>query len=210
MRRRLRCEECKAGILILILFAGLPLLLAAQEDNEPEIDWENIPYDLFARGDRTLLISLGVAFPTVFLSNGKTIEHQIDPPVGGTGSLAINYFIMPKLTVGGELGGMFLPTLAGNTLYMIYLGGRVGTQFVAGRFEFPVGISAGMAWQTYLDLGYFGVYLRATGSAFFRATVNWAFGLTSSWFMFPEWTSDTKKNVYGNFVDFTLSARYHF
>ncbi|MCL2214195.1 MAG: hypothetical protein FWC06_03185 [Treponema sp.] len=202
----------KAGILILILSISLPFLLAAQDGDDPsgEVDWDNIPYELFSRGDRTLIISLGVVLPTVFFNDGKIIEHQIDPPVGGTGSFVLNYFLIPKFTIGGEVGGMFLPTLAGNTLYMIYLGVKAGTQFVAGRFEFPLGLSAGMAWHTYLNTGYFGLYLRASGSAFYRATSNWAFGLTASWFFFPEWTNTTSKNVYGNFVDLTVSARYLF
>jgi len=200
----------KAGILTLILLMALPFLLAAQDEDDPSIDWENIPYDLFARGDRTLVISLGVTLPMVFFNDGKIIEHQIDPPIGGTGSFVLNYFMMPKLTIGGEVGGMFLPTIAGNTLYMIYLGAKVGTQFNIGLFEFPLGLSTGMAWQTYLNLGHYGLYVRASGSALFRATINWAFGLTASWFWFPQWTGNSKKDVSGNFVDLTLSARYHF
>jgi len=198
----------KAGILILILLLGLPFLLTAQD--EDEIDWDSIPYELFSRGDRTLVISLGVTLPMIFFNDGKVIDHQIDPPVGGTGSFVLNYFLMPKFTIGGELGGMFLPTLADNTLYMIYLGFKAGTQFVAGRFEFPLALSAGMAWQTYLDLGYFGLYFKASASAFFRATASWGFGATASWYLFPEWTGNSNRNVYGNFADFTLSARYHF
>ena len=206
----------RAGIVLIILFC-VPFLLAAQ-DEEPsdEIDWGDYKYELYARGDRTLLISVGLVFPTV--SSGKNeFSNKINPPLGGTGSFAFNYFLNSKLTVGGELGGMFLPTEAKNTLFMIYLGGRVGTQFIAGRFEFPIHFSMGMSWQTYLNLGHYSLYLRAGGSVFFRATSTWAFGLSTSWFFVPQWTYDSESNkrtrekdVFANFLDLTLSARYQF
>jgi hypothetical protein len=80
-----------------------------------------------------------------------------------------------------------------------------------GRFEFPIAGTIGVAWQNYLNEGYFGLYMKAGGSAFFRATTYWAFGLTTNWYWFPQWIrEDPSKNVDGHFLDFTLSARYHF
>ena len=206
--------RCKAGILC-VLFIGITSLIYAQNQNEEpseDIDWDNIQYDAYASGDQALTISLGVVFPALFVYDGVVHpkSNNFDPPVGGTGSFTFNYYLFPYLFVGGEIGGMFLPTLAKNTMYVIYLGGRVGTQFIAWRFEFPISASFGMSWQTYLDEGHYTMYLRGSVAAFFRATPSWAFGLTSSWFFIPQWTGNRATDGYGNFVDLTLSAKYQF
>jgi hypothetical protein len=200
----------KAKAVILILLLGLPVLLTAQDGPDIEVDWDDYRYDLYSQGDQVLMISVGVIFPTLFINNGNLINHKIEPPVGGVGSLAFHYFLRSRLFIGGEVGGFFCSTLAGNTLYIIPLGFRVGTLFLAGRFEFPLIGTIGVSWHNYLDFGYFGLYFKAGGSVFFRATNHWAFGLTSSWYLFPEWTDNAKFDVYGNFLDLTLSARYHF
>ncbi|MCL2764911.1 MAG: hypothetical protein FWD40_06485 [Treponema sp.] len=201
-----------AACLILILLLGMPVLLVAQDSNEPEIDidWDIYTADLYVRGDQTFIISLGVVFPTIFINNGSKIAHQITPPVGGIGLLNYNYYLNSRFYIGAELGGFFLPTLAKNTVFIIPLGASAGTQFLAGRFEFPLFLTVGMAWQNYLNLGYYGLYAKAGGSAYFRATSEWSFGLTTFWSWFPQWTDDPAKNVHGNFLGLTLSARYHF
>ncbi|MDR3020711.1 MAG: outer membrane beta-barrel protein [Treponema sp.] len=203
----------KAGAIFLLLLMGLPILLAAQEDGaEPEVepDWDEFWTDLYVRGDQTFNISLATVFPAVFLNNGQIIEHKIHPPVGGTGGLSYNYFFNSNVFLGGELSGNFLPTISENFLYIITFGLRGGYQFNIRRFEFPVFAAIGMSWQTYLDLGYYGLYMRGGAGGYFRATSDWSFGLVSSWIWLPQWTDEASKNVDGNVLDLTISARYHF
>jgi len=200
----------KATAFFFILFLGMTVLLTAQETPDIEVDWDDYSMDLYTRGDQTFTISLGVVFPTLFFFKDENMNHQITPPVGGTGSLAYYYYFNSFFFTGFEVGIMVLPTLANNALYIIPLGARAGTQFIKGRFEFPVYMSFGMAWQNYLNLGYYGIYARAGGGAFFRPIADWSFGLSTSWSWFPQWTNEPSKNVAGNFVDLTLSARYHF
>jgi len=211
------------GAFLLILFLGLPFLLFAQEDNEPSIDdWDDYTSDLYSRGDQTFTISLGVGFPLFFISTkdgtigantykaGELRPNNIDPPVGGAGTLTYSYYFNSFFFVGGDLGLLFLPTLANNIIYMTSLGGKAGTQLVLGRFEFPVFLTLGMTIQTFLDSAYFGMYMKGGVSAFFRATHEWSFGFTSNWCWYPQWTSEPVKNIDGHFVDLILSARYHF
>ncbi|MCL2800876.1 MAG: hypothetical protein FWD28_03875 [Treponema sp.] len=201
----------KAPAFLLILLLGFSVVLMAQDSSpDAETDWDNYSSELYVRGDQTFSISLGVAFPTLFLNNGQFLSHNIDPPVGGSGFLVYNYYFGPRLFVGGEAGGFVLPTLANNTIYIVMLGGRVGTQFVYGRFEFPLSVSLGMSWQNYLNLGYYGFYVRANAAAYFRVFNEWSFGLKAGWSWLPQWTNDSSKNVDGNFFDITISARYHF
>jgi len=206
-----------AFFFIFALFLCLPVLLFAQDEgNEPdfETDWDDYDEELYTSGDQTLSISLGVIFPTVFVNNGKVLtspnEHKFDPPVGGTGSIAFNYYLSSLFFVGGEVGGIFSPTVAKNTVFFIMLGARGGIQFNIWRFEFPFSFTVGMYWQTYLNQGYYGLYLRGGGAVYFRATPSWSFGLTTNWYWFPQRTDDRAKNVDGNFIDLMLTARYHF
>jgi hypothetical protein len=211
----------KAGAFFLVLLLGLGIPpLSAQEEGEPgtgedeeipiESEWDVYMPDTYTRGDQTFIISLGLDFPTVFFNRGRLINHNFTPPLGGTGSLAYNYFFGPHFFVGGEIGGMFNYTLSESTVFIIPIGIRAGYQFVVKRFEFPLTAAIGIAPQRYLSEGYFGMFLKGGASVFFRFNPDWSFGLNSNWFWLPQWTSEPSKNVDGNMVDLTLSVRYHF
>jgi hypothetical protein len=198
--------------------------LAAQEDDEDEgggeegggeipieSDWSGLMPDLYARGDQTLTITLGVLFPTVFTGKGELVGDLHDKiKIGGAGSLAYNYFLNSHLYVGGEVGGMFARTLGKNMIFLVPFGIRVGYQFVLGRFEFPLALMIGGAPQKYLDEGYFGFFMKPSASVFFRFNPDWSFGLNNAWWWVPQWTSNSSENVQANFYELTLSARYHF
>jgi hypothetical protein len=209
----------KAAALFLILFFGLSVLLFAQDNSDPERepDWvDNYSNDLYSRGDQTFSISLGVGFPIAFINkDGETVPHGIripdtDVPMGGTGSLNYNYYFGPYLFMGAELGTLFMPTNGGNTVFMTFFGLKLGTQFVLKRFEFPLSMSLGGTIQTYLDFGYFGIYMKGGTGVFFRITPEWSFGITSNFCWFPQWTNEPAKNIDGLFVDLAIVGRYHF
>jgi hypothetical protein len=109
--------------------------------------------------------------------------------------------------MGGELGLMFIGTRGENTLLMVPMGGRIGYQFILGRFEFPLSFMIGGVPQQYLELNYFGLFLKGDASVFWRFNPSWSFGLTTAWWFVPQWSSHT---VVGNFIELTLAARYHF
>jgi len=206
------------------MFLFLPALnLFAQEDtppaeNPPEenpaappIGSGDINYNTgttYTRGDKTFVISLGLLFPTYFSGYG-IVNNNHGLSLGGTGSLAFNYFISPYFFVGGELGGMFASTRAGNMLYIVPFGARFGFQFVIRRFEFPISVMIGGAPTKYLSKGYFGLIVKPSVSAYWRFNPDWSFGLNGAWWYVPQWPKNGY-NVNGNFMELTLSARYHF
>jgi hypothetical protein len=207
----------KAGSIIFILLMGIqglimPSMLSAQDNEDPsrEPGWDDYTSDSYTRGDQILAISLGTVFPLAFLNNGKTIEHNITPPVGGTGSLAYNYFLNSGFFLGADLTLMFLYTLGNNNLFLIPIGIRAGYQFNIWKLEFPLSVGVGIAFHRVLNSGYFGMHVRAGAAVYFRALNTWSFGISANAYWLPEWTSDSKKNVDGFFMDTTLSARYHF
>jgi hypothetical protein len=52
--------------------------------------------------------------------------------------------------------------------------------------------------------------MKAGASVFFRFNPDWSFGLNTAWAWYPEWPKDKEHSMDGNFMDLTLSARYHF
>jgi hypothetical protein len=206
------------AFLLVLLLSGRALPVFAQEEDAPEeeepgappivSDWDSYIPDLYSLGDRTFNISLGVLIPTVFA--GKGLEgnpHNLG--LGGTGSLTFNFFLNSHFFLGGELAGAFVSTKGENMLFIVPFGIRAGWQFVVSRFEFPFTLMIGAAPQKYLDKGYFGLIIKPGASAFYRFSSDWSFGLNANWWIVPEWPAN-HKDVVGNFVELTLSARYHF
>jgi len=219
--------------LTLFCFAGQGMLLYAQADapyneyvpdndsgdsedgGQDESNFDRYIPDLYSKGDQTVTISLGAIFPIVFLNNGNEIPHNFTPPVGGVLSIAYSYFLGAHFFLGGEIGFLSAYTLGQNAVFIIPIGLRAGWQFVFHRFEFPLYASIGIAPQKYLDLGYFGMYLKGAVSAYYRFNPNWSFGLSADWSWYPQWPmKDGKrireKDIDANIIGVMLSVRYHF
>jgi hypothetical protein len=205
-------------IFLLTLSVLLLFPLAAQDFDEgggageegPELpiesDWPDVMPELYSRGDKMFGISIGPMLPTLFVyENGGVKEGNIG--VGGGGSLAYTYFFNGHLFMGGELGGMFAITKAENALFIVPIGLRLGYQFILGRFEFPLSLLAGFAPQTYLEKNFLGFFAKPSASAFWRFNPDWSFGLNVGWLWVPQWAMRT---AHGNFLELSLSARYHF
>jgi len=196
--------------IILLLFAGQVLFGqdgTHPDDDFPDPSWGDIATSPYAMGDRNFVISLGTLIPTLFTGDIENNRHGLR--LGGTGSLAFNYFLTPSIFVGGELGGSFMGTRGGNMLYIIPLGARIGYQFLINRLEFPISLLLGAAGQRYIDSDFFGFFVKPSVSAFWRFNPDWSFGLNTAWWFVPQLPRNNH-NVYGNFLELTLSARYHF
>jgi hypothetical protein len=191
--------------------------LAAQEEdpesepeNEfPEIIWDAYVPDVYRAGDMIIHVTVGTIFPTIFKGSGMGSRSSNINKIGGMGALAFSYFLSPNWFVGIELRGMFIGSIQKNMLFIIPIGPYVGYQFTAGRFEFPIRFMTGIAPQSYKDNGYFGWIINPGASVLFRYNPDWSFGLNLQWWMLPQWPKDGK-NVFGNFLEVSLSARYHF
>ena len=197
----------RAGVTLLLLLMSFSLLAAQEEGDEGEWDYYD---DLYTLGDQTFTISIGTIFPTLFFGNGKKMDNKFRPPIGGVGSLSYNYFINKHIFLGIEAGGMFIPTLGGNMFFAIPIGLKGGYQFNYWKLEFPVSLTLGMAFQKYLDLGHFSLYMKGGGSAFYRFNNVWSFGANTNLYWFPQWTGNKSENAHGYMIDLTISARYHF
>jgi hypothetical protein len=213
------------------VFALLAFPLAAQEgdteegggegeeENPPSgIDsrWQSSSFETFTKGDSVFNINIGVIFPAVFTVGDAA---QYSPPIGGNGMLSGSYFLNSHVFVGGGVQGMFTPTIGEHMLYIVPMGPHIGYELAFGRFEVPLSLMAGWAWQMYLDHLYFGPFVKPQVSVLFRAFADWSFGLNAAWWFVPQWgtktTDDTGetvrgKDALGNFFELTLMAQYHF
>ncbi|MDR1148836.1 MAG: hypothetical protein LBK66_09415 [Spirochaetaceae bacterium] len=179
--------------------AGIPIMS----------NWDGMPLTGYTRGDQTFNISLGVLLPLFFTSaSGDTLENKLS--VGGVGSLAYNYFLDSHIFLGGILAGSFSQTLGKNFLYMIPIAFTAGYQFVFRRFEFPLSLTVGGMTEQYLTYNGYWLFLKPQASGFFRFNNDWSFGLNVAWWLAPQWTNIPEKDAVGNFMEITLSARYHF
>ena len=196
-------------LLLLFFFSGLDLF-AQENDGEDLPDdgsvWIDIVSEPYSPGDTNFVLTLGVLIPAYFSAIDSN-NHGIS--VGGTGSLAFNYFITSGFFVGGELSGMFGSSRRGNMLYIVPFGVKAGYQFLFGRFEFPVSLFVGAASQSYIEKNYFGIMLKPGASVFWRFNADWSFGFNAAWWFVPQWPKNGY-NVNGNFIELTLSARYNF
>jgi hypothetical protein len=200
----------------LVLFLIFQTQSFAQEeepDDEPpfiDSEWGDYETTLYSKGDKTFSMTLGFVFPMYFTRDDPNADNKIGLGMGGTGTLAFNYFFSPNFFFCGELSGMFMGTRGKNTLFMIPFGVRFGYQFVFRRFEFPLSLMVGGAQQMLLEKRYFGPIIKPGASVFWRFNPDWSFGLNAIWWVVPQWKTQDKHDVIGNFLGLTLSARYHF
>jgi len=223
----------RKALVLLLLFVfcrlsgtGIFCLYAQESDDEyPEYE-EGVPFesdwdwempDLYSRGDQAFSISLGLIFPLFFTNfHGDVIKHNFSPPVGGTGSLSYIYFLNSNFFTGGEIGVKFNATLGQNMIFLIPLGVRAGWQFIFGRFEIPLSLTVGPAFQRYLENGYIGWFLKFGGAGFYRFNPDWSFGLNADWSWYPQRIKnnngdlDKTQSIHGNIFGVTITARYHF
>lgn len=197
-------------VCFLLISAGAVFAQQETEDEEtPEgDDYEGVTPSTYSSGEQNFSFSVGIIVPLFFSNENGTVQTNIN--VGGMGYLAYNYFLTKGLFLGGELGGMFAGTIGENMLYIVPFGLRVGYQFTLGRFEFPISLMVGGAVQKYLETNYFGLFLKPSVSMFFRFNPDWSFGLNTAWWLVPQWTKESRKDMMGHFLEITLSARYHF
>jgi hypothetical protein len=206
------------AFVFLAVFCMTPLMAQDRDAEEPSeeppvgSEWVEFIPTLYSKGDQTVNISIGAIFPTLFVGADGVLENNFKPNIGGGGAIGYTYFLSPHWYLGGEVGWVFAFTLGENLFSLAPFGIRFGYQFIAWRFEFPVGIMIGGAGQKYLnDYDYLGLIVKPTAAVFFRATPSFSFGINAEWWWVPQWPEDGwEYRVDGNFVQLTLSMRYHF
>ena len=170
------------------------------EEDSADIQ-SDVVYKMNQPGDQFIILKLNVDIP--YVPFGKLL-------VGGSGTLGYQRFIVSGLTLGGDVSFGYSQTLGKNVFYFVPILFRAGWQFSAGKFEFPLSIGIGGAFENYLNRGYFGLALHPDAAAFFRYDSSWSFGLHAGLYILPQWYKNTAYNRTGIIQDIGLTVRYHF
>lgn len=199
----------KKLISILVLFAiATTAIFAQSEDNtipsEDPIE-ENFVYKMNGKGDQYIKIGIMPNFPLNF---GDKLY------VGGAAYLGYYRYLNSWLALGGELMAGYNPTIQSNIFTFVPITFGVSFLPTVWKFEFPVTLSLGAAFETSANKKYFpGLVTKAEAGVFYRLSESWSFGLGSDFLYMPQWATskDKKKNYdYGLFLTAFITARYHF
>jgi hypothetical protein len=174
----------------------------------------------YSRGDQIFTISGGLFFPLFFqfpnadqLDNTESVESAAGQlSLGGIGSLGWSSFVTNRFFLGIDLSGTFTLDPNKKVQMLLPLTMKAGYLFLAGSFEFPVSIEAGIAMNSYNESTYFGPIIKPAASAYWVMDAAWGFGLNVKYWWVPEiyFGEKASETAIGNFTEVTLSARYRF
>ncbi len=130
--------------------------------------------------------------------------------VGGSGALSYNFHFSKWFSLGGTLGFCSSATIGGNVFYYLPFMLRPTAHFYIWRFEIPVSVGLGGAFQAYADRSYFGFVVKPELGFFYRINPSWSAGINTGLFILPQRYEEDRYNYTGVIMDVGLSARYHF
>ena len=161
---------------------------------------EQFVYKMNQKGDQFIKIGLMVDIPL------HPATRQLK--VGGSGTLGYMLFLNSNFALGGDASFAYMTTLGKNIFTCIPLMVKAMYQFTFHKFEFPITLGIGGAFENYLGDSYFGLIIKPELGAFYRHSPDWSFGENIGWNMMPQWTKDS--SYFGVIMDIGVTARYHF
>jgi len=194
---------------LLTIMSWVLLVPAVAQDGDGELF---VP--VYSLGDQTLRINLGTFFP-LFFFGGPDGAAPANLTVGGAGSLVWESYLSSTITVGVEVGGSFSFTPNLRTLFMLPIAARGSYIFRFYPFEVPITLAVGMNFSRLADIQKIDPFLKGGGSFLWNYSSQWAFGANLFYWFVPQLYTATSPagadaTRYGNFLEFTLSALYHF
>jgi hypothetical protein len=197
-----------AFILLLANFA--PVYSQDGEIKEPE--FEKVEY--YTLGDQSFSINVGMFFPLFFMDftpDGGSAVAKTNLTVGGMGSLLYEAYLSNNIKIGLEVGGMFAYSPNTNPFFMVPITARIGYEFHFGQFSMPIYLGTGINIISYKDYTNVQLLFKPGISLYWNYNSSWGFGGNLVYWVAPEIIlSDADQNRVGNFLDFTISAQYHF
>ncbi len=169
----------------------------------------------YSRGSQTFTINGGLFVPLFFYFPNladSIVSASGQLTLGGTGSIEWASFVSDRLSLGIELAGTFSFTPNDDTHVLIPLTGKVSYIFPAGSFEIPVFFGMGVTVNKIPNQVYFGTIFKPGAAVYWNRNLKWGFGISAQYWLVPEiYFGDNSDNTaLGNFLDISLSARYHF
>ena len=201
-------------LLILIITLIAATFISAQENNPAEAPEDQGP-SLYQLGDQIFSINAGLFIPLYYRNPGDFSTAPTNLTLGGTGSLEYSSFINSTMTLGLSLKGMFAYTPTERLLSMFPITAKY-TYYISNSypFEFPLYVNAGFCISRLESETFYGPTIMPGAGAIWNMSSAWGFGVNMTYWWVPMWygssSEDVEKSRFGNFLDISLSATYHF
>jgi hypothetical protein len=198
-------------LVLAVLFLLVALIPAWSQITEGEPE----PYvPVYSLGDQVLSINMGLFLP---LFNMLSPDGVTSPnlSLGAAGALRWESYLSNDMTVGAEVGGSIAMSANRHALFMVPVTAR--WSYIPRRFpyEFPVSVGLGVNFSRFLEKFKIDPVVKLGGGLYWNYSSQWAFGLNAVYWIVPqiylagsEAGSDSSR--IGNYLEFSLSALYHF
>ncbi|MDD3981053.1 MAG: hypothetical protein RBT72_03915 [Spirochaetia bacterium] len=167
---------------------------------------------LHRQGSQLITINVGAGIPLFIVPDSPTPGDPNPLSIGASLNIGYQYFVRNKFSIGGALSGAYNSTIGGRNLFLAPLSFRTGYWFGKGSIEASLGGDIGLVIMRLSGNGVISPFLKAGGGAYFQITNAWSLGGQAFWWFIPEihFGTESAYTRYGNFLELSLGAVYHF
>lgn len=166
----------------------------------------------YSLGDQTMSINAGMFIPLFVLPSGIVLITGNPPQLtlGAVGSLSWAAYVTPQIRVGADVAGNFTLSPNSNVLLMLPFVVKASYVFSFYPFEVPVTMGIGANIVKYTTLSSIDLLLRPGVAFYWIYNSSWSFGANLNYWFDMQFNTTASLTRYGNFLEFSLSALYHF
>ena len=166
----------------------------------------------YSLGDQTMSINAGVFLPLFMLPSGVVLMAGSPPQLtpGAAGSLSWAAYVGPQIRVGLDIAGTFTLSPNANVLLMLPFIAKASYIFSFYPFEMPLSLGVGANIVKYTSLSTIDLLLRPGAGFYWIYNSSWSFGANLNYWFDMQFNTNADKSRFGNFLEFSLSALYHF
>ena len=166
----------------------------------------------YSLGDQTMSINAGLFLPLFDLPSGVIFLAGSPPQLtpGAVGSLSWAAYVAPQIRVGVDIAGNFMLDPNSNVLLMLPFVAKASYIFSFYPFEVPVTMGVGANIVKYTSLSTLDLLLRPGAGLYWIYNSSWSFGANLNYWFDMAFNTNPASTRYGSFLEFSLSALYHF
>ena len=196
---------CRIAIALLVLASLSAPAFAADDSAGPSTSQ-------YSLGDQTMSINAGLFLPLFDLPSGVIFLAGSPPQLtpGAVGSLSWAAYVAPQIRVGVDIAGNFMLDPNSNVLLMLPFVAKASYIFSFYPFEVPVTMGVGANIVKYTSLSTLDLLLRPGAGLYWIYNSSWSFGANLNYWFDMAFNTNPASTRYGSFLEFSLSALYHF
>lgn len=196
-----------AGILLMLV--SLPLFAQNTQNTDEHLEYFG---GLHRKGSQIIALNIGMGIPLFILPEDPLATESRPLGLGASFSLSYQYFVANRFTIGGSLTGAFSGTVGGRTLFVAPIAFKMGYWWGRKTLEYNVGLDLGMSFLRLSGNGMITPFAKLGGGLFASVSESWSLGGQVYWWFIPEIHTGSYSDLtrYGNFLEISVGALYHF